>query len=160
MVLSCEHNFCFACIEAHKKSCTQDTTFQYPPSRNACYPLEEDGEEDIVVHKCPNCKTEITHDGLYERDLDETICQLVGRIGDTDPVTGEDLSERKEAYHQRREIHQNAMRIKRQQQQLRQQKGETGEQNEEDSESNIPGYDWYLPIVMFAIVAIIAILRR
>ena len=157
VVLSCEHNFCFACIEAHKNSCTEDSTFQYPQSRNACNPLEE----DIVVHKCPNCKTEITHDGLYERDLDETICQLVGRIGDTDPVTGEDLSERKEAYHQRREIHQEAMRNKRQQQQKqKRQQAEPGEQNAEDSESSIPECDWYLPIVMFAIVAIIVLLRR
>lgn len=112
------------------------------------------------MHKCPNCKTEIKHDGLYERDLDETIYQLVGRIGDTDPVTGEDLSERKAAYYERRKAHQNAMWIKRQQQQYQKgQQGEAGEQSAE-SGSSTPGYEWYLPIVMFALVAIIALLRR
>jgi hypothetical protein len=66
---------------------------------------------------------EITQDGLYERDLDETIFQLVGKIADIDPVTGEDLSERRKAaaYHERREAHKNAMRIKRQQMQQQQQ---------------------------------------
>lgn len=154
MVLSCEHNFCFACIEAHKNSCTQDST-----SRSGHYLFEE----DIVVHKCPNCQLEITQDGLYERDLDETIYQLVGKVADIDPVTGEDLSERKAEYYERREAHKNAMRIKRQQQQQKrkeEQHQQTGEQSA-DPESSNSTYDWYLPtIVMVALIAIMVLLKR
>ena len=106
---------------------------------------------------------EITQDGLYERDLDETIFQLVGKIADIDPVTGEDLSERKAAYHERREVHKNAMRIKRQQQQQQQQrKGQEEEQKQTgaDSGSSNSGYDWCLPIVIIALIALIVVLRH
>ncbi len=157
VVLSCEHNFCFACIEAHKNSCCiQDSPLQHPSrSRHDLF------EEDIVVHKCPNCKMEITQDGLYERDLDETIFQLVGKIADIDPVTGEDLSERKAAYHERREAHKNAMRIKRQQQQQQRKGQEEQKQTGADSgSSNNSGYDWCLPIVIIALIAIIVVLRH
>ena len=105
---------------------------------------------------------EITQDGLYERDLDETIFQLVGKIADIDPVTGEDLSERKAAYHERREVHKNAMRIKRQQQHQHQQKGqEEQKQTGADSgSSNNSGYDWCLPIDIIALIALIVVLRH
>ena len=104
---------------------------------------------------------EITQDGLYERDLDETIFQLVGKIADIDPVTGEDLSERKAAYHERREVHRNAMCIKRQQQQQQQRKGqEEQKQTGADSGSSNSGYDWCLPIIIIALIAIIVVLRH
>lgn len=110
---------------------------------------------------CPNCKSPIDHSPVFETELDETILELVDGMEDVDPTTGDDLREKKAAFHLKRLQYLSAK--KKQQQQ--QQRGQRQEANERaslaDEYADYADYiKWALPYLAVAIVAVIVFLRK